>query len=183
MRKCILDKCERKHYGKGYCEKHYANFKRNGYPIAKRPLESHGKRESKEYEAWANMKSRCYNENKRQYKDYGGRGITVCNEWKDSFINFYKDMGDSNGLTLDRIDVNGNYEPKNCRWVDMSTQARNTRIRSTNKTGVKGVRWHKHAKKWVSTIGLENIEIHLGVFDCFAKAVKARKEAELKYWN
>lgn len=183
MRKCSLGNCSNKHYAKGFCEKHYANFRRTGNPIANRPIEYHGKRDSREYDCWANMKARCYDNKKKQYKDYGGRGITVCDRWKDSFNNFYEDMGDSNGLTLDRIDFNGNYEPTNCRWVDMTIQARNTRIRVNNKTGVKGVRWHKAAGKWISTIGIDYKEIHLGVFDCFINAVKARKEAELKYWK
>lgn len=79
------------------------------------------------YKAWANMKTRCLNPNASGYTNYGGRGISVCNEWQE-FVNFknwallagYKD-----NLSIDRIDVNGNYEPSNCRWVSMKTQANN----------------------------------------------------------
>jgi hypothetical protein len=81
---------------------------------------------SKEYQAWSNMKNRCLDENNKQYKDYGGRGITLCKEWLD-FENFINDMGFCNGLTLDRIDVNGNYEPNNCKWSSQIEQQRNKR--------------------------------------------------------
>lgn len=183
MRKCDLQDCNEKHYGKGYCSKHYANFRRTGNPIANRPIELHGKRNTKEYNCWANMIKRCYNENGTYYENYGGRGIKVCDEWRNSFLTFYNDMGNSNGLTLDRIDVNGNYEPSNCRWVSMTTQARNTRLRKTNKSGFKGVRWHKASNKWISTIGYNGKEIHLGVFSEKEDAIKARKEAENKYFK
>lgn len=76
------------------------------------------------------MKSRCYNPNNEKYKDYGGRGITVCDEWKNDFQAFY-DWAMSNGykenLTIDRINVDGNYEPSNCRWADNITQSYNKR--------------------------------------------------------
>lgn len=86
---------------------------------------SHGMWKSKEFSIWGSMKDRCYNPNNPRYKNYGGRGIIVCNDWIKSFKKFYLDMGDSNGLSIDRIDVNGNYELSNCRWSNSKTQARN----------------------------------------------------------
>lgn len=90
----------------------------------------HGKSRSKIYWAWGSMKSRCSNPNDPNYKNYGGRGITISDEWGNSFQSFC-DWSINNGyteeLTLDRIDVNGNYEPSNCRWVDMKTQCNNRR--------------------------------------------------------
>lgn len=82
----------------------------------------------KEYRAWHQMKVRCYNSNRVQYKDYGGRGIKVCDRWLDSFNNFFEDMGKSPTPkhSLDRIDNNGNYEPTNCRWATKKQQSRNT---------------------------------------------------------
>lgn len=86
---------------------------------------THGMWKSKAFSVWGNMKDRCSNPNSPNFKNYGGRGIIVCDRWRDSFKNFYEDMGDPNGLTLERIDVNGNYEPSNCKWDTPKNQARN----------------------------------------------------------
>lgn len=89
------------------------------------------------YAVWAGMKARCYNKNCIGYKHYGGRGITICDEWKSDFSKFrewalahgYDDKAKFGKCTIDRIDVTGNYEPSNCRWVDMKIQNRNKRKR------------------------------------------------------
>jgi hypothetical protein len=82
-----------------------------------------------EYTAWVNMRNRCYNPKNNRYKIYGGRGIKVCDEWLKSFKNFIDDIGRKPGpqYSIDRINVNGNYEPSNCRWATPEQQANNKR--------------------------------------------------------
>jgi len=90
----------------------------------------HGLINTKIYNAYNHMKDRCYNRRNDSYKNYGGRGIKICDEWLSNFMNFYNwsmKNGYREDLTIDRINNNGNYEPNNCRWVDMQTQLRNTR--------------------------------------------------------
>jgi len=88
---------------------------------------THGACATKEYKTWCSMKARCSNENAVAYRDYGGRGISVCERWH-TFANFVEDMGERpEGCSIDRIDVNGNYEPDNCRWATIKQQSRNKR--------------------------------------------------------
>jgi hypothetical protein len=94
---------------------------------------SHGKSRTRIYGIWSGIKTRCYNKHWKNHKNYGGRGISVCEEWRNNFQAFY-DWAMSNGysdeLTIDRIDVDGNYEPSNCRWITLAEQQKN---RTNNK--------------------------------------------------
>ena len=104
-----------------------------------------GRSNTRLYRIWVNMKTRCYNINASNYERYGGRGITICDEWKNDFAAFYNwamSNGYSDDLTIDRINNNGNYEPLNCRWASYSDQNKNknnTPIYSYN-----GVSFHQY---------------------------------------
>lgn len=89
---------------------------------------THGLRDTRIYGIWHGMLQRCYNPSRPKYKDYGGRGIGVCDEWRHDVKAFYEwamSHGYADDLTIDRIDVNGNYEPSNCRWITIAEQSYN----------------------------------------------------------
>ncbi len=103
-----------------------------GYYISKAKIK-HGKTHTRLYSIFNKMKDRCCNQNNPAYKNYGARGIKICNEWLDKengFVNFYNwaiNNGYKENLTIDRVDNNGNYEPNNCRWVTYQKQNNNKR--------------------------------------------------------
>lgn len=144
---------------------------------------------SKIYATWRGMKRRCYSEGSENYANYGGRGIKVCDRWtqrKFGFSNFYEDMGDCpEGYTLDRINVDGDYTPENCRWADKSTQAYNQRRATNNTSGKTGV-WEvvlKGGSKWASAINENGNRHYLGCFETFEEALNVRVNAELTYFG
>jgi hypothetical protein len=133
---------------------------------AKELNKKHGLSSHPLYHIWFDIVDRCHNENSANYKYYGARGITMCEEWHD--INkFISDMHPSfkKGLTIDRRNNNSNYSKDNCRWVSRSVQSQNTRLLcKSNTSGYRGVYLHKASMKWNASICVNNVRIHLGSY-------------------
>ena len=118
----------------------------------------HGLCDTKLYSVWGGMKSRCYNPRNREYDNYGGRGIKVCDEWKNNFVKFYEwsmNNGFSEDLTIDRIDVDKDYSPDNCRWITNKEQQRNKR--NTRYLTYRGAK--KSLMEWSEITGINHSTI------------------------
>ena len=120
---------------------------------------THGDTGTRLYKIWSSMKARCNNPHDGHYKDYGERGIAVCDEWMMSYEDFKKwaeENGYKNNLTIDRIDVNGNYEPSNCRWANSTEQANNRR--SSVLLDYNGETMT--ISQWAKRIGIKTVTLH-----------------------
>lgn len=145
-------------------------------------LSRHGMHRTPEYDAWRGMRSRCYRESHREFKNYGARGISVCAQWRDSFQEFYNYIGPRPGIaySLDRINADGNYEPGNVRWATRTDQNRNFSDRNSP-LGIRGVRWFQG--RFYVQLHVNHKAISLGGHDSFFDACCARKSAENRYWR
>ena len=147
-RKCKVKGCNRTDIkGYGMCHKHYQRWKRNGTTDLVIEYDGPMRDYPREYSSWAAMRDRCLCKTNKQYFRYGGRGIKICPQWNPphGFKQFLEDMGPRPPhTTLDRIDVDGDYEPSNCRWATPRTQASNKR----NSVAIPGVNWYKQTNRW-----------------------------------
>lgn len=140
----------------------------------------HGMRGTKEYCAWSELKQRCNNPKDPGYKNYGARGIKVCDRWLHSFENFFADMGKApDGYSIDRIDVNGDYCPENCRWADNETQQYNRR--DTVKITFNGIT--ENLSYWSKKTGLSTRTLYSRFHDMKWSAEKTLLTPLRRYCN
>lgn len=137
----------------------------HGYRVEKHPL----------YTTWANMLSRCYNPNEAAYKNYGGRGITVCDAWHH-FENFAMDMGlkPNKSLTLERLDNEKGYSPENCVWATRTHQCHNRRVFKNSSTGFTGI--SRIENGYLARLRNKGVNYNIGRYDTVEEAVSAREK-------
>lgn len=127
---------------------------------------THGETRTPLYAAWSAMKDRCSNSNHQFWMEYGGRGITVCNDWLESYISFRdwaNQAGYKKGLTLDREDNMANYSPDNCQWVNRVAQQRNRRSVKGSSSQYVGVSFVNRHKKWIASVKHDGKSVNLGL--------------------
>lgn len=183
---CGVPECSAKAECMGFCKRHWTRVVRHGdytdKTCSRLPNGLYTNR-LREYKSWDMMKQRCYNKKYTSYKQYGARGITVCDRWLEKpngFKNFLEDMGPRpDGTSLDRVDVNGNYTPENCRWANQSVQSFNRRPRnhSTRVTGV-GKYFDKQGNAYFRGFISKNREFRQKDFVSFEDAVLWRAKQE-----
>jgi hypothetical protein len=184
---CTIEGCYNKYLSRGWCYKHYQRWYKYGSPyivnkngrkkklktapLVKDDNHRHGQyfKHTSEWMTWSDMKQRCKNSSHHAYRDYAGRGITVCDRWceKDGFENFILDMDwkPDPSLTLDRINNDLGYNPNNCRWTTRSVQQGNRRKGRHNTSGYIGVFMDKsHPNKWIARIEVDYVATSLGRF-------------------
>ena len=138
----------------------------------------HGMARSRLYQMWDDMKQRCDNPKIRSYKNYGARGISYCDEWRD-FVPFMKWAmvnGYDDKLTLDRIDNNDNYCPDNCRFSTKRIQNINKRPSRPNRSGYVGIKSHSSGKGWYGSVKINNKDYYTGYSMDLLTAVKMRNQ-------
>lgn len=143
----------------------------------------HGKCRTKLYYVFCAMKQRCYNPKSKSYSSYGGRGITICDEWLSDFNTFYAwavESGYKNTLTIERLNVNGNYEPNNCTWIPMSDQSKNRRVNRVYSYNGK----EKNISEWAKELGINRYTLS-GRIDklgySFEEAIRKDKNSNKRY--
>lgn len=184
LRRVVKTQCDCGNTVNVMLENLYAGYSKSCGCVLKEKMFKHGMSRTNFKDVHTNMKARCDNPQHPQYDDYGGRGITYCAEWK-TFLNFMNDMLDTyeEGLSLDRILVNGNYEKGNCRWTDMGVQGHNKRKQPNTLFKFKGIRMNNgNPNTLVANIQIKGKACYLAAFSTELDAAKAYDDAsELLY--
>lgn len=169
-----------------YCGKHWESQVRSitggdakscGCQKGGKPI--HGLGTNKFYHTWNGMCRRCNNPKDISYKNYGGRGITVCEEWMDvtNFVAWAEATHPNiEGVSLDRIDNDKGYSPENCRWSTITTQVINRRMMGNNTSGQNGIRFYLPTNKWVARITVDKVLKHIGYYETLEEAVLTRDQ-------
>ena len=141
--------------------------------------DAHGLRSNRFYDTWYNMLRRCNNLESINYKNYGGRGITVCEEWLDvaNFVAWAEATHPNvKGVSLDRIDNDKGYSPENCGWSTITAQIINRRLMGNNTSGQNGIRFYLPTNKWVARITVNKVLKHIGYYETLEEAVLTRDQ-------
>lgn len=175
---CSIDGCSSTFEAKGLCERHYSRMRLYGNPLEPLRAEYHGKRHTSEYTAWAGAIDRCYRTKNTSYPRYGGSGTRVCERWRKSFTAFLKDLGvkPTSRHSIDRKHSAGHYScgkcaecranswPPNCRWATMRQQKLNQCLGVRNHSGYRGVYRAESPGRWIASIKVDGVRVHLGTF-------------------
>ena len=148
-------------------------------PNQKKTYQLHGKSETRLYTILKGMIKRCSNPKTEFYHLYGGKGISICDEWLNDFLSFESwalANGYADNLSIDRINGDKNYTPDNCRWADSTTQNRNQVKQKNNTSGFIGIHWNQENKKWRSRITVNRKRILIGDFSTANAAAQARED-------
>lgn len=175
-KECSVKGCSEAVVARGYCQSHYNRWRAHGDPavelvyIRGNMIKNH----PREYQSWQSMNTRCTNPNRPNYKHYGERGVKICERWSErpnGFKNFLEDMGPRPvGCSLDRINIDGDYCPENCRWADKWTQSLNRR---NSKTPY--ISFDKRTGRYYLRIDRSNCH-YTGAYQSLEDAIKARNE-------
>lgn len=152
MKQCSVNNCTKNTFARKLCTAHYSRVYRHGNVATHTPIRirfNHNidTKTHPLYTVWHSMRTRCYTPGNPTYKNYGGRGISVCKRW-DNFGNFVSDMGERPTAyhQIDRIDNDGDYEPSNCRWATPAEQARNRKSTKLSLTDIENIKKLYHSK-------------------------------------